>query len=154
MRDHLETVGAAINRLQRLLASRRVFSRLATSAGLSLSQQSTQVLLAMSTTPRPIADVAATANMDVGAVSRQLKILEDEGLTERAASPSHGRIILVCWTPKGQGLSNHVRDVRRRHLVAALSTWTADERDQLGHLLTRLVNDLETTPYLSHNQSH
>ena len=147
MTDHLEAIGAAINHLQRLLSSRRVFSRLATSAGLSLSQQSTQVLLALSTTPRSIADIAAAANMDVGAVSRQLKILEDEGLAKRAASPSHGRIVLVRWTPKGQRLGEHVRDVRSRHLVAALSTWTAEERRQLGTLLTRLVADLQSTPY-------
>jgi DNA-binding MarR family transcriptional regulator len=147
MTDHVETIGAAINHLQRLLSSRRVFSRLATSAGLSLSQQATQVLLSMSTTPRPIADVAATANMDVGAVSRQLKVLEDEGLAKRAASPSHGRIILVRRTPKGERLGEHVRDVRNRHLVAALSTWTPEERRQLGTLLTRLVSDLQTTPY-------
>ena len=146
MSDHLETIGAAINQLQRLLSSRRVFSRLATSAHLSLSQQSTQVLLAMSTTPRPIADIAAAANMDVGAVSRQLRLLEDEGLTKRAASPSHGRIVLVRCTAKGQRLGEHVRDVRRRHLVAALSGWTASERSQLGDLLTRLVADLQTTP--------
>ena len=147
MTDPLEAIGAAINHLQRLLSSRRVFSRLATSAGLSLSQQSTQVLLALSTTPRSIADIAAAANMDVGAVSRQLKILEDEGLAKRAASPSHGRIVLVRWTPKGQRLGEHVRDVRSRHLVAALSTWTAEERRQLGTLLTRLVADLQSTPY-------
>lgn len=146
MADHLETIGAAINQLQRLLSSRRVFSRLATSAGLSLSQQSTQVLLAMSTTARPIADIAIAANMDVGAVSRQLRLLEDVGLTRRAASPSHGRIVLVRCTAKGQRLGEHVRDVRRRHLVAALSGWTAEERTQLGDLLTRLVTDLQTTP--------
>ena len=147
MPDHLETIGAAINHLQRLLSSRRVFSRLATSAKLSLTQQSTQVLLALNTTPRPIADVAATANMDVGAVSRQLKILEDEGLAKRAASPSHGRVVLVRRTPKGERLGEHVRDVRSRHLVAALSMWTPEERRQLGTLLTRLVSDLQTTPY-------
>lgn len=147
MTEPLETISSAINQLQRLLSSRRVFSRLATSAGLSLSQQSTQVLLAMSATPRPIADIAAAANMDVGAVSRQLRILEDEGLARRAASPSHGRIILVRWTAKGQRLGEHVRDVRSRHLVATLSPWTADERRQLGALLTRLVADLQTTPY-------
>src|SRR3954454_20244487 len=117
MTDHLDSVGTAINRLQRLLSSGRVFSRLATSAGLSLSQQSTQVLLAMSTTPRPIADIATAANMDVGAVSRQLRILEDDGLATRAASPSHGRIVLVRCTPKGERLSQHVRKVRGRHLV-------------------------------------
>jgi DNA-binding MarR family transcriptional regulator len=147
MTDHLETIGAAINHLQRLLSSRRVYSRLATSAGLSLSQQSTQVLTAMTATPRPIADVASAANMDVGAVSRQLKILEDEGLARRAASPSHGRIILVRWTPKGQRLSEHVRQVRSRHLVTTLSTWTPEERRQLGELLTRLANDLQNTPF-------
>ncbi len=147
MSDHLETIGAAINQLQRLLSSRRVFSRLATSAGLTLSQQSTQVLLAMTSTPRPIADVAATANMDVGAVSRQLKILEDEGLAKRAASPSHGRIVLVRRTAKGERLGEHVREVRSRHLISALSTWTPVEREQFGILLTRLVSDLQTTPY-------
>lgn len=147
MTDQLETIGAAINHLQRLLSSRRVYSRLATSAGLSLSQQSTQVLMAMSATPRPIADIATAANMDVGAVSRQLRILEDEGLATRAASPSHGRIILVRWTKKGQRLSEHVRSVRRRHLVTALSAWTPEERRQLGELLTRLGNDLQSTPY-------
>jgi len=147
MTDQLDTIGAAINHLQRLLSSRRVYSRLATSAGLSLSQQSTQVLLAMSTTPRPIADIATAANMDVGAVSRQLRILEDEGLATRAASPSHGRIILVRWTKKGQRLSEHVRSVRRRHLVTALSAWTPEERSRLGELLTRLGNDLQSTPY-------
>lgn len=147
MTDPLETIGSAINQLQRLLSSRRVFSRLATSAGLSLTQQSTQVLLAVSTTPRPIADIAVTANMDVAAVSRQLKILEAEGLTTRAASPSHGRIVLVRRTAKGERLGEHVRDVRSRHLVDALASWTPDERRQLGRLLTRLVSDLQTTPY-------
>lgn len=147
MSDHLDTIGAAINQLQRLLSSRRVFSRLATSAGLTLSQQSTQVLLAMSTSPRPIADIAATANMDVGAVSRHMKILEAGGLAKRAASPSHGRIVLVRRTAKGERLGEHVREVRSRHLVAVLSTWTSEEREQFGALLSRLVSDLQTTPY-------
>jgi len=147
MAEGLETIGAAINQLQRLLSSRRVFSRLASSAGLTLSQQSTQVLLALSTTPHSIADVAKTANMDVGAVSRQIRILEDEGFAQRAASPSHGRVVLADLTDKGQRLGEHVRDVRSRHLVAALSAWTPGERRQLGGLLTRLVNDLQATPY-------
>ncbi len=149
MTDPLETIGSAINHLQRLLSSRRVFSRLATSAGLSLSQQATQVLLAMSITARPIADIAALANMDVGAVSRQLRILEAEGLAKRAPSPSHGRIVLVRRTAKGERLGEHVSEVRSRHLVAALSSWTPGERELFGTLLTRLVSDLQTTPYQS-----
>jgi DNA-binding MarR family transcriptional regulator len=147
MSEHIETIGAAINQLQRLLSSRRVFSRLATSAGLSLSQQSTQVLLALDAVPQPIADVATRANMDVGAVSRQLPILEAAGFATRAPSASHGRIILVRWTPKGQRLADHVREVRSRHLIDTLSTWSPDERRQLGALLTRLVTDLQATPY-------
>lgn len=142
-----DAISAAINRLQRLLSSRRVFSRLAVSAGLSLSQQSTQVLLALTPTSQSIVDLAAAAHMDVGAVSRQVRILEAEGLVERSASPSHGRIVLVRRTGQGQRLGEHVREVRARHLVDALSCWTDDERRTLGELLTRLVSDLQATAY-------
>ena len=145
--DHIEAIGQGINRLQRLLSSRRVFSRLATSAELTLSQQATQVLLTLRRTGTAIADVAAAAHMDVGAVSRQLRILEDARLASRVTSPTHGSVVLVRTTPKGERLATHVRDVRSRHLASALSGWTDGERAQLGTLLDRLVDDLQATPY-------
>ncbi|HEV8296827.1 MAG TPA: hypothetical protein VGQ20_06020, partial [Acidimicrobiales bacterium] len=68
-----DELSLGLHRLQRLLASRRVFSRLAEASGVELSQQAIQVLRALSEDgPRPVADVARVAHMDLGAVSRQL----------------------------------------------------------------------------------
>jgi DNA-binding MarR family transcriptional regulator len=143
----IDRIGTAINELQRLLSSRRVHSRLAASANLALSQQATQVLVALGDTPRPIADLAAAARMDVGAVSRQLNVLAEQGLAVREPSPTHGRVVLASPTTAGAELRDHVRDVRSRHLADTLSAWSADERAQLGHLLLRLVHDLQATPF-------
>jgi DNA-binding MarR family transcriptional regulator len=147
---HVDDVSAGLYRLQRMLSSRRIFSRLAEVSGVALSQQAVTVLRALSAgEPRAVADVARTANMDVGAVSRQLRTLEAAGLATRRTSPNHGSIVLVEATDKGAEVNERIEGVRRRHLVAALSGWQPREREQLGELLLRLVDDLQGTPYRS-----
>jgi DNA-binding MarR family transcriptional regulator len=143
-----EELSLGLHRLQRLLSSRRVFSRLAEASGVELSQQAIQVLRALSEDgPRPVADVARVAHMDLGAVSRQLKALEDAGLLHRQTSPTHGSIVLVEATAKGKRAARQIEAVRARHLADALSTWTTAERAELGRLLLRFVDDLQRTPY-------
>jgi DNA-binding MarR family transcriptional regulator len=143
-----DELSLGLHRLQRLLASRRVFSRLAEASGVELSQQAIQVLRALSEDgPRPVADVARVAHMDLGAVSRQLKTLEDGGLLSRKTSPTHGSIVLVEATAKGKRAARQIEAVRARHLTDALSTWSTAERAELGRLLLRFVDDLQRTPY-------
>lgn len=145
---HVDDVSAGLIRLQRMLSSRRIFSRLAEVSGVTLSQQAITTLRALSGDgPRAVADVARAARMDVGAVSRQLRTLEAEGLATRRTSPTHGSIVLVETTAKGAEVNARIESVRRRHLVETLSTWRPEEREQLGRLLLRLVDDLQHTPY-------
>jgi DNA-binding MarR family transcriptional regulator len=147
--DQLGAVRQGLNRLGRLLSSRRVHAGMAGAAKVVLPQQAMNVLRALGDRePLPVGDLARAARMDTGAVSRQVKILADEGLVERHASPQHGSIVLVVATPKGRAMAERFERVRSAQLSRALADWTPQEREDLGRLLLRLVDDLQSTPYL------
>jgi DNA-binding MarR family transcriptional regulator len=144
----VDEVRVGLDRLQRMLGSRRIHARLLDVAGVELTQQSVQVLRAIADGERrPVADVARQARMDVGAVSRQLRTLEQQGLVTREASPDHGSIVLVAATPEGRAAVARVDAVRRRHFAEALAGWPPDDCALLGRLMVKLVDDLQRTPY-------
>lgn len=143
-RDQLQ---AALHQLVRLVASRSVFARQAEAAGIELPQQGLQVLRALHGAPaRPVSEVARTAQMDVGAVSRSLRGLEEAGLVARRSSSANGSVVLVEATAAGEELAQRFRRVANRQLRDALADWSAEDREQLGSLLARLVDDLQRTP--------
>lgn len=147
--SELVEVRLGISRLQRLLSSRRINAGMADAAGVDLTQQSIEVLRALgSNDPMPVGEVARVARMDTGAVSRQLRTLTDLGLVERQASEHHGSIVLVVGTPAGRALAARYERVRSAQLSRALADWEPAERVELGRLLLRLVDDLQSTPYL------
>ena len=145
----LQAVRLGLTRLQRLLSSRRVHAGMAGAAQVALPQQAMNVLRALGDRePLPVGDLARAARMDTGAVSRQIRVLEEEGLVERRSSPQHGSIVLVEATPEGQAKARRFERVRNAQLSRALVNWTPEERTQLGALMVRLVDDLQATPYL------
>lgn len=147
--SELVEVRLGISQLQRLLSSRRINAGMADAAGVALSQQSVEVLRALgSNDPMPVGELARAARMDTGAVSRQLRTLTDLGLAERRASEHHGSIVLVVGTPAGRALAARYERVRSAQLSRALAEWEPEERIELGRLLLRLVDDLQSTPYL------
>ena len=144
-----DELSVALGRLQRLLSSRRVFTLHAQAADVDLSQQAAQVLRSLAAEPQAVADVARAARMDVGAVSRQLRLLEEKGLVRRESSASHGSVVLVEATAEGLATARRFEQTQARHVAEALADWTAEERTALGTLLLRLVDDLQNTPYRS-----
>lgn len=143
-----DSIGNGLYRLQRLLSSRRVSSTLADAANVGVGQQGMQILRALlDGAARPVAAAARTARMDVGAASRQLRKLDQAGFTERAASPDNASVVLVKLTARGVTLAKRLQHVNNQHLRDALADWSNDEREQLGGLLMRLVEDLQQTPY-------
>ena len=144
--DQLGEVRLGLTRLGRLLSSRRVHAGMANAARVTLPEQAMNVLRYLGDRdPLPVGRRAA--RMDAGAVSRQVKVLVDAGLVERRESPQHGSIVLVVATPEGRETARRFEQVRNAQLSRALSDWTDDEREQLGRLLLRLVDDLQSTPY-------
>ena len=147
--QQLQAVRLRLTHLPRLLSSRRVHAGMAGAARVVLPQQAMSVLRALGDRePLPVGDLARAARMDTGAVSRQIRVLEDEGLVERRSSPQHGSIVLVVATPDGRAMAQRFERVRSAQLSRALIDWTPEERLQLGKLMLRLVDDLQATPYL------
>ncbi len=144
--DETTAVAGALRTLQQLRASRRVHAALVRAAGVELSQQAVQVLLAVGD-GQSVAELARAAHMDLGAVSRQLRVLEEAGYLARSPSPDHGSVVLVAVTPQGRAVAERLRVLRDDHLRRALSGWSSNERATLAALLRRLVDDLQSTPY-------
>lgn len=141
-------LGSTLGRLQRLLSSRTVQASWSRAAGVRLPQQATQVLRALDAdSPLAVAEVARLARMDAGAVSRQLRILDDEGLIERRPSPSNGSVVLVALTSAGAMLRQRMADAGARQLAETLADWSEDDQRRLTELLARLADDLSRTPY-------
>jgi DNA-binding MarR family transcriptional regulator len=144
--DQIAALAAAMRDLQRLRASRRVHAALTDATGVDLSQQAIQVLAALDGT-QTVAEVARAARMDVGAVSRQLRALEDEGYVTKTPSRDHASVVLVAATRRGRDLAERVAASRNDHLARALEHWSTSDRRALASLLRRLVDDLQSTPY-------
>lgn len=137
---------AAIQRLGRLMGSRQAAGRIAEAAGAEISQQGIQILRALHRHgEQPIAALAGLAHMDISAVSRQLRLLEEDDLVGRAAAASDGRVALVSLTPAGTRVARRIRAVGLRHLSDALADWSGDDRADLSRLMARLVDDLART---------
>lgn len=141
-------VPVGLHGLQRLLSSRRSWAALAAAASIDLSQQEADVLhLLRDGIERSLADLARLASMDAAAVSRQIRSLEKRGMVTRRVSPAHGRVVLATATDDGLDCAQRLHQLRTRHLADALADWSPEDRDSLGKLLVRLVDDLQRTPH-------
>ena len=141
-----EQLLVAIQRLGRLMGSRQVSGRLSEAAGADLGQQGVQLLrVLLRVGELPIAGLAAEARMDIAAVSRQLRVLEQDGLVRRSAAADDARVALVALTPAGAEVARRLREVGLRHLDESLSGWSLRDREHLARLLGRLVDDLQAT---------
>lgn len=142
-----EELMVSLQRLGRLLASRQVASRIITAAGVDVSQQGMTLLRVLLRDGRQsVATLAASASMDLAAVSRQVRILEEAGAVQRSRSPEDGRVALLELTATGRRIAERIRAVSVRHLEDALRDWSEADQMTLARLMRRLVDDLVRTP--------
>jgi DNA-binding MarR family transcriptional regulator len=145
--DDLDDLTVSLQRLGRLLASRQAASRITAAAGVDVGQQGAALLRVLLRTGRTaIATLAASTPMEIAAVSRQIRILEQVGAVRRSPSPDDGRVALVELTPEGRRMAERIRAVGLHHLREALAGWSETDERSLARLLGRLVDDLEATP--------
>ncbi len=136
----------ALQRLGRLMASRQVAGELATAAGADLSQQGVRLVRALRRCGRvPIAQLAASSEMDLAAVSRQLRALEEQGLVVRSPAPDDQRVHMVELSRAGSVVADRLRRVGVEHLSESLAAWSHEDRRRVAQLLGRLVDDLQRT---------
>jgi DNA-binding MarR family transcriptional regulator len=146
----LDELMTALQRLGRLFASRQISSRITTVAGVEISQQGVALLRVLLREGRQsVNSLAASASMDLGAVSRQVRQLEHFGAVRRSRYPDDGRVVLVELTPSGRRAAERIRAVGVSHLEAALDGWSVQDQRTLARLMQRLVDDLVATPVVA-----
>jgi DNA-binding MarR family transcriptional regulator len=143
----IEELTTSLHRLGRLLASRQISSRITTAAGVDVSQQGAGLLrVLLRGGQQSVNALAAAAGMDLGAVSRQVRLLEEAGAVVRSSDPADGRVALLELTPEGRRIAERIRSVGIRHLEATLDGWSEDDERRLAELLRRFVDDMVATP--------
>src|SRR3954454_16316289 len=119
-KPEIEDLSTSLHRLGRLLASRQISSRITTAAGVEVSQQGTTLLrVLLRGGQQSVNALAASAGMDLGAVSRQVRLLEDGGMVARSSHPEDGRVALLEPTADAGRVGTAVRSVGMRRLEDA-----------------------------------
>jgi DNA-binding MarR family transcriptional regulator len=145
--EPIDELMVSLQQLGRLFASRNVSSRITTAAGVEVTQQGAALLrVLLREGQMAIAALAASTPMEIAAVSRQVRILEDAGAIQRTRSPDDGRVALLELTPEGREIAERIRAVGVHHLQEALAGWSKTDEGTLARLLHRLVDDLRATP--------
>jgi DNA-binding MarR family transcriptional regulator len=83
-------------------------------------------------------DLAARLEMDPGALTRQLKILESEGMVTRRRMADDNRLSDVELTPAGAELIAGMQPRRRNFLRRMLKDFPAEELDTAMAVLERM----------------
>jgi DNA-binding MarR family transcriptional regulator len=89
-------------------------------------------------------DLAARLEMDPGALTRQLKVLEAEGLVTRRRTEDDNRLSDVELTPTGAELIASMQPRRRAFLRRMLKDFPADELDTAMAVLARMETRFRT----------
>ncbi len=126
--------------------SPRQRERLQRALGLSLSDTNLGVLrLVQRQGPVAVSEVARRLEVDLSNASRQLRVLEDQGLVTRAADPDDRRVARVAVTAAGRRVLDRARAIALNDYAVALDDWSARDRAQLADLLDRFRTSLLAT---------
>ncbi|NGN67104.1 MarR family transcriptional regulator [Streptomyces sp. A7024] len=90
-------------------------------------------------TPPRMADLAARLEVVPRAVTTLVDALEEHGAVRRAPDPSNRRVIRIELTGEGRAILLKLRAARRAAAEDILKPLTARQREQLGGLLSTLV---------------
>lgn len=85
-----------------------------------------------------------TLAIDQAAITRHLKILEEQQLVTRERNEKNNREILVAISPEGTKLLNGCNMGKEQCMGDLYKGFTADEIKQLGGLINRLNENAET----------
>src|SRR4051794_19313263 len=91
-----------------------------------------------------VTTLADRLNLDGSTVTRQVAVLETDGLVEREPDPRDGRSNLIAITPAGLKSVEHVSATRRELYGRILGDWSGPDRERLAEMLCRLNEALDT----------
>ncbi|MGG1551046.1 MarR family winged helix-turn-helix transcriptional regulator [Paenibacillus ferrarius] len=82
--------------------------------------------------------LADSSKLDISTVSRQTAALEQREYVYRIPDPNDGRSYSLKMTPYGEEQLAEHRKARAERISVLTATWTPEERQVFGELLTKL----------------
>lgn len=92
--------------------------------------------------PVRLSDLAASLELDLSTVSRQVRQLVEGGLVSRQSDPDDGRATRLTLSVRGRAVLEAVKAARRNVLAGTLAEWSAEDRATLAEAVGRLAADL------------
>lgn len=135
-----DRIGVAIARLGRM--STAVQAKI--SAGGGLERAAFVLLIALAKHgPCRSSALAELVFADQSTVSRQVAGLVGQGLIERKADPSDGRVSVLAITDAGVALLERHRQQRDRGIARVVADWSDEDKERFAELFDRFLADYE-----------
>jgi DNA-binding MarR family transcriptional regulator/GNAT superfamily N-acetyltransferase len=113
----------------------------------SLSLPEARVLYEIATRTQPTAsEIAAALNLDLGYLSRILRIFADRKLITRKASPADARQSLLALTKAGQKEFATLNQRSIQQVEQMIAPFTDEQRTRLVHAMSTIQTTLEPSP--------
>ena len=100
--------------------------------------------------PMSLKELACAFRLDISTINRQVGAMRRQGLVERVPDPDGGLARKIRATDKGLSLLEADRTKSQSGIAMVVSTWTPDEVEQLGTMISRLntsIENLENNPW-------
>ena len=134
--DHVGFLIADVSRMMRLEFQRRIEH-----SAITLAQSRTLVYISRHEGIRQV-DLAQLLEIQPITLARLIDQLEAEGLVERRADPTDRRAYRIFQTPKADARLAAIEDVGASVREVALHGLSAEDREQLTAILTRMRENL------------
>jgi len=87
--------------------------------------------------PQRLGSLAQAFGLDPSTITRQVQALEQAGLAQRRTDLADRRASILDLSPEGREVLARTREHRRGRFDAALSDWSAKEKQEFGRLLEK-----------------
>ena len=131
-----------LHRLTRRL--RRAQAERLAPLGLTPAQERALRLITRSDEPPRMTELADRLGIVPRSLTTVIDALEDAGLVRREIDPRNRRAILLRLTDHGAAVRDELREARRRAAEDLFAPLSAEDRETLGALLTRLDPEGDT----------
>ncbi|GAB3945233.1 MarR family winged helix-turn-helix transcriptional regulator [Kribbella albertanoniae] len=144
--DDFADVLPRIAQLSTAMNRGRVAQQAMDATGLSLDRPGLTILVTLATagTPLRIGEIADRMQVVGPHVTRQVQALEQRDLVQRVADPNDKRVSLIELTPTGAEAAQRYMTTVLGWFRDAVDDWPAQDRADLGRLLTKLADDVTT----------
>jgi DNA-binding MarR family transcriptional regulator len=93
--------------------------------------------------PLRVSELAKCMGLDSSTVSRHIRHLEENGYLSRTDDPDDRRAARIDLTEQGRAVLEESMRARAAVIDAATADWSAEDRETLTTLLTRLADSID-----------